>query len=271
MARSQRYTLFKLLRALRGLYSFRELEKLLATPYQVLWRYTTLTSIPEEKSIAKLFSRAAELRLLDRAANTIAEALLRSPAETLCSPALLELLGLCVRELVGDALCIIALSDDAACAAAAIGLELGAPAWTPSLLARLDPRRALVSWWRGRDGVTKTLVIPRACLRERGRLVLVATPFTDPGIAGPIDALLHRLGMHALLIAIGPLQSSLPRAKRISTVSFPHPLLPRALRLGAGAPGAKHRVEEHGVSYPRYADAPRGERNGVEGQEGQEG
>jgi len=139
LAGSQHYILFKLLRALRGLHSFRELEKLLATPYQVLWRYATLTSTPEEKSVAKLFSRAAELHLLDRVVSSIAEGLLRSPAEILCTH---TLLGLCARGLVNEALCVIALSDDAACAATAVGQELGAAAWSPSLLVRLDPRRA---------------------------------------------------------------------------------------------------------------------------------
>ena len=67
---------------------------------------------------------------------------------------------------------------------------------------------------------------PRTCLRERDRLILIATPFTDLSIVEHVDVLLLRLDMHALLTTIG-----LRRPIRFGRSVYRRSLLPSAVAL----------------------------------------
>lgn len=57
---SLRFLILEALRILKFFYSFKDLEETLGIPAQVLWRYTTLKSIPEKGTAEKLWRKIVE-------------------------------------------------------------------------------------------------------------------------------------------------------------------------------------------------------------------
>jgi len=51
------YTAVKLLNSLKGLYTLKELEKILEINSHILWRYTALINIPEKKTLQKIIEK----------------------------------------------------------------------------------------------------------------------------------------------------------------------------------------------------------------------
>ena len=60
------YITVKLLNALKGFYTFKKLENLLGISSQVLWRYTSLVSVPEKNTAEKIVNKLEELKLIDK-------------------------------------------------------------------------------------------------------------------------------------------------------------------------------------------------------------
>ncbi|MCX8209383.1 MAG: hypothetical protein N3G79_07070, partial [Sulfolobales archaeon] len=63
-AKNVKLTAFNLLRLLKFFYSFKELEKRLGMPSQVLWRYVTLRATPEKDTAQKILAKIKEQRLV---------------------------------------------------------------------------------------------------------------------------------------------------------------------------------------------------------------
>lgn len=61
----------KLLNSLKGFYTFKELESKVGIPSQVLWRYTSLTNIPEKVTSRKLVERILTHRLIEKAIDKV--------------------------------------------------------------------------------------------------------------------------------------------------------------------------------------------------------
>lgn len=60
------FMVIKLLNALKGFYTFKELEEFFNIPRQVLWRYTSLHNVPEKHTIEKIMKKINELKLFER-------------------------------------------------------------------------------------------------------------------------------------------------------------------------------------------------------------
>jgi len=54
------YIVVKLLTALKGFYTFKELEDKLGLSFHILWRYVSLRSLPEEKTAKMILQRVEE-------------------------------------------------------------------------------------------------------------------------------------------------------------------------------------------------------------------
>ncbi len=59
-------SIIKLLSVLNYRYSLRDLQSLLGIPYQTLWKYISLTTMPEEETSRKILQRVEELKLIDK-------------------------------------------------------------------------------------------------------------------------------------------------------------------------------------------------------------
>ncbi len=57
--------LLEILKILTSFYSFRELEKRLGFPMQMLWKYHTLRTTPEKETALKILKRIQETRIID--------------------------------------------------------------------------------------------------------------------------------------------------------------------------------------------------------------
>jgi len=65
-ANSSPQIVVRLLSALKGFFTFKELEKLLGVPLQMLWRYTSLQAVPERTTANRIMQRIEDLRLIEK-------------------------------------------------------------------------------------------------------------------------------------------------------------------------------------------------------------
>ena len=65
------YMIVKLLNSLKGFYTFKELEEKVGIPSQILWRYTSLTHIPEKGTSWKIVKKVLEHGLARRAIDRV--------------------------------------------------------------------------------------------------------------------------------------------------------------------------------------------------------
>ena len=59
------YIVVRILNSLKGFYTFKELEEKTGIPFQVLWRYTSLTSIPEKRTAKRIIDKIEEQGLIE--------------------------------------------------------------------------------------------------------------------------------------------------------------------------------------------------------------
>ncbi|NHW44679.1 MAG: hypothetical protein HA491_02975, partial [Candidatus Verstraetearchaeota archaeon] len=126
--RSVRSRVLELLHALNFFYSLRDLEEVLGVPFQSLWRYVNLLSVPEEKTTEKILSKIQELNLVEgavRKALSDADVEIWSLAR---EPSFLRLFSLIIEELVEkegvEVDVVVPLSEYAIPLASVVSMEL---------------------------------------------------------------------------------------------------------------------------------------------------
>ena len=184
--------IIKLLSLLNYRYSLRDLQTLLGIPYQTLWKYVSLSNMPEEKTSEKIVKRIEELQLLEKFVMETIEEARNDPYDIARKPGFLKLFTIMVRNMLYDVKVgvVIPVSEYALMPATALALEL-----------RCDICPALASHplkrWKGffttsfmDNGKHVSVAIPRHCLKSKNRALMV-----DIVLEGPdkVDAFLGLL------------------------------------------------------------------------------
>jgi len=170
----KRAEVLRLLNVLRGYYSLRDLQDLLGVPYQTLWKYVNLLSVPEERTCEKILARIAELNLLDR---LIKEEVSRAQEGILHlthSPGFLHLFSLTARSFLkgSKATLVIPLSEAGTTLAVAVAVELNIVVCPVMSNPPLDRRGYyLISYGAGDH--LMMLALPKSCVKEKARALLV--------------------------------------------------------------------------------------------------
>ncbi|NPA96712.1 MAG: hypothetical protein GXO32_03830 [Crenarchaeota archaeon] len=199
MVESPLLDLFKALTALNRFYSLRDLEQLLGVPFQSLWKYVNLVSVPRRSTVERILRRVEELGLVERALE-IAASSAKSIEALVSDPGFLRLFSIAVARALarGGARVdtLIPLSVVGIPLATALALEIGA-----CICAARDHDVRL----HGRDSYVATpyvsssrelriVALPRNLLRPRSRAALVDAVLEDETKAVAVADLARRRG-----------------------------------------------------------------------------
>lgn len=195
----------KLLVALNYAYSLRELEKMLNIPYQVLWRYMVLLTLPEKKTAELIMSRVSELNLLDKALRKAVEEASKNPYEVVRKPGFLALYSMHVREALGDQKIktVFAVEPHDIILATALGKELNSEICPILSTYPMLRDYKLITFFE--EGL-KTAAIPNKCIKERAGHVLAAVALKNPDLLEALYAALH--GSRGIFTAAAAVVSS---------------------------------------------------------------
>jgi len=175
VGKNPRLELFNLLRALKFFYSFKDLERMLDVPAQVLWRYIVLRAVPEKETVQKLLARVRERLLVEETIRAAAKSS-SEPWMLLANPGMLMLAALkAVDEFKKSRIEVVLASPDpysaslAAMVASYIGARLCASSCTP-----LSSSTTTVAY-EVAPGIVRVAALPRKCLQRRARTLVVAS------------------------------------------------------------------------------------------------
>jgi len=193
-----KFTLFKVLNALKHFYSFKELEERLGVSAQILWRYVSLRSVPERVTAERLLQKIEDEKLIDEAfERAIRDS--EEPWQVLSSPGIMELAELKVLStLKGDRVNIVITGPDGY--STAFGAILADALHARLCVASRSPhsRHLIVKSYKVSQDYYDTLIFPRECIQRRGRALLVSV---DGDKASQISALIDVANMRQVSIA----------------------------------------------------------------------
>jgi len=193
-----KFTLFKVLNALKHFYSFKELEERLGVSAQILWRYVSLRSVPERVTAERLLQRIEDEKLIDEAfERAIRDS--EEPWQVLSSPGIMELAELkVISTLKGDKVNIVITGPDGY--STAFGAILADALHARLCVASRSPhsRHLIVKSYKVSQDYYDTLIFPRECIQRRGRALLVSV---DGDKASQISALIDVANMRQVSIA----------------------------------------------------------------------
>jgi len=193
-----KFTLFKVLNALKHFYSFKELEERLGVSAQILWRYVSLRSVPERVTAERLLQKIEDEKLIDEAfERAIKDS--EEPWQVLSSPGVMELAELKVLStLKGDRVNVVITGPDGY--STAFGAILADALHARLCVASRSPhsRHLIVKSYKVSQDYYDTLIFPRECIQRRGRALLVSV---DGDKASQISALIDVANMRQVSIA----------------------------------------------------------------------
>jgi len=193
-----KFTLFKVLNALKHFYSFKELEERLGVSAQILWRYVSLRSVPERVTAERLLQRIEDEKLIDEAfERAIKDS--EEPWQVLSSPGIMELAELkVISTLKGDRVNVVITGPDGY--STAFGAILADALHARLCVASRSPhsRHLIVKSYKVSQDYYDTLIFPRECIQRRGRALLVSV---DGDKASQISALIDVANMRQVSIA----------------------------------------------------------------------
>jgi hypothetical protein len=193
-----KFTLFKVLNALKHFYSFKELEERLGVSAQILWRYVSLRSVPERVTAERLLQRIEDEKLIDEAfERAIKDS--EEPWQVLSSPGIMELAELkVISTLKGDRVNVVITGPDGY--STAFGAILADALHARLCVASRSPhsRHLIVKSYKVSQDYYDTLIFPRECIQRRGRALLVSV---DGDKASQLSALIDVVKMRQVSIA----------------------------------------------------------------------
>ncbi|WFO74950.1 hypothetical protein J4526_07720 [Desulfurococcaceae archaeon MEX13E-LK6-19] len=167
----------RVLDALNCFYSLRDLEKLLEVPFQNLWKYVNLLTVPEEKTAEKILRRIQELRLIEKAVDGLFEENSDDIWGVARNPGFLRLFSLVIEDFVQGmgVNTIVPMSEYAIPLASIVAMELDmeiCPALQHSI--KYEKEGFHVTHYVSRKtGEYCILAMPRKCLHKGVKALLL--------------------------------------------------------------------------------------------------
>ncbi len=196
--RGVRSRVLGLLHALNFFYSLRDLEEALGVPFQSLWRYVNLLSVPEEKTTERILSRIKELNLVESA---IRKALSKSDLEIWSlarEPSFLRLFSLIIEELVekeGEEVdVVVPLSEYAIPLASVVSMELErtlCPVITCNVKNEKDGFY-VAHYTSYKDEELRVIAIPKRGLQGKESALMLDIALEDPNRVEAVSGIMRR-------------------------------------------------------------------------------
>jgi hypothetical protein len=196
--RSVRSRVLELLHALNFFYSLRDLEEALGVPFQSLWRYVNLLSVPEEKTTEKILSKIQELNLVEGA---VRKALSEADVEIwglAREPSFLRLFSLIIEELVEkegvEVDVVVPLSEYAIPLASVVSMELE-KALCPVMTCNVKNEKEgfyVLHYISYRDGELRVIAMPKRSLQGKESALMLDIALEDPNHVEAVLGVMRR-------------------------------------------------------------------------------
>jgi hypothetical protein len=172
--KNPKLALFNILNVLKFFYSFKDLEKMLGVPSQVLWRYVTLRVVPEKETAVKILMKIREQHLVEEAIRKAVEGS-KEPWKLFTNPGILNLAALHASDEFRKSRVEVVLSAPDPYSALLSGLVssyLRARVCIPSCIPLSETN--IVEVYSSAHGVIAAFAVPRGCLSKKSRILIVA-------------------------------------------------------------------------------------------------
>jgi len=195
-------SVIKLLALLNYRYSLRDLQALLGIPYQTLWKYVSLKCMPEERTSKRIAERIEELKLLDKLVEEAVNAARENPYDLVRKPGFLALFTLMVSNALHDVRVgvVVPTSEYALMPATALAMELHCEV-CPLLREGPPARKGYYTTHFSECGKSVVAGVPKHCLKDKGRAVLVDVVLNSADKVEAILAILKSARVDAVLTA----------------------------------------------------------------------
>lgn len=193
--KNTKFVLFNLLRALKFFYSFKELERILGVPSQVLWRYVTLRATPEKDTAQKILNTIVEKRIVE---STLEKAVESSSGEVwrlLGNPGVLELAGLKAADTLKKIRVDVVLAP---CDGYSIALATIIATYLKSRICiaskYIYSNSSVVEYYREGDSI-EAIAIPSDCIPKKSKVVIIlATEYSTNYLDALVNIVRRRRG-----------------------------------------------------------------------------
>ncbi|MEM4513996.1 MAG: hypothetical protein QXZ41_05795 [Ignisphaera sp.] len=190
--RNEKIKVMKILRALNYIYSLRHLESLLEIPYQSLWKYINMLSIPSDEVTANILAKLNELKLIDQTINDFMSMHKNNVHELVSDIGLLSLYALKLEDDLRDQDIdiIIPISEDSIPFATILAWELGLKMCIPFFdTKKVEDSKIRVTWYHSHYNNIELFIISTTCVDDLN--VLLADTVLDD--VEKLKAILHLL------------------------------------------------------------------------------
>ncbi len=171
----------KLLTLLNYRYSLRDLQTLLGIPYQTLWKYVSLTNMPEEKTSKKIVEHIEELKLLEKFVMETVEEARDDPYDIVRKPGFLTLFTIMVQNTFHDVKVgvIVPMSEYSLMPATALALGLRCDVCPALTNHPLRKGKGFFTTSFMDYGRYVSVAVPKHCLKSKNRALLIDVVLQD--------------------------------------------------------------------------------------------
>lgn len=190
--RNEKIKIMKMLRALNYIYSLRQLESILDIPYQNLWKYIHMLTIPSDEVVIDIISKLSEGKLIEKTINDMAK-VYRDKIHDLASDiGFLSLYIFKIEDILRDvgADIVLPISENSIPFATILAWELGLKMCLPIFESKVGETKVKVIWYiSNTEREVKLFITPSTCL-EKTNTILVTITLDD---VDKLKAVLHIL------------------------------------------------------------------------------
>lgn len=179
--RNEKIKIMKILKALNYVYSLRQLESFLEIPYQNLWKYMHMLTIPSDEVVTDIVSKLNEFKLIDKTINDIVNTYKGKVHELASDIGFLSLYVLRVEDTLRDQDIdiVLPLSEESTSFATILAWELGLKMCLPIFNPKIREAKVKVIWYiSNREKEVKLFILPSTCI-EKTSVLLAAVMLDD--------------------------------------------------------------------------------------------
>ncbi len=172
----------KILTILKRFYSLRELQEMLGIPFQALWKYINLSSLPEQETAEKILKKIREKMLIEKTLEMFMKEAKKEPLLLMLKPNFISFFSfLAITEMNKEKFdLIIPFSIASIPHATAVALETGALV-CPILKEQPLIERGVLTFqvYNSVNNLLEIYTIPKSCFKQKPKVLIMDLILND--------------------------------------------------------------------------------------------
>jgi adenine/guanine phosphoribosyltransferase-like PRPP-binding protein len=176
---NRKQLVIRLLTLMKRYYSLREMEKILGIPYQVLWKYVNLVSVPERETAERILEKLREKKVIESIIESVVEQTDKKDLHTLVRrPGFLSLYsflaGNIMQKRMNEIDIVVQLSIDALSLAAVVSVDYNVGLCPTYASSPLNSQEYIHVQYRMKDErLSCFMYIPKKCIYKKESILFV--------------------------------------------------------------------------------------------------